>query len=207
MVGKLIVFEGIDGSGKTTQANLLFDRLPIGCVGVYRELYTTDLGQRIKKILEEESVGYREEALLFATARWSLYNRFIHNYMKGDTIICDRFKASAIAVSVFGRGLRREFIENLLPSIVPNLTILLDVNINTAIKRYVERNSKSQIEDKLSSNTSLESIRNGFLIEGEKRVGEGENWLLLDGLENQVVLSNKIWEAVQELFLIQTEKT
>ena len=197
---KLIVFEGIDGSGKSTQANLLFERLGPGRVSLHKELYTHHIGSSVRNLLERENVGPFTEVLLIAAARWNMYEKLLSYLLLDDTVICDRFISSGWVYGKFGRGLQDKFLENLFPPIVPDLTILLDIDLENRLDLFLQFRKLSGLSiDIVGDRYNQGSIRQGFLMEWEKRVNEGQNWLLLDGFENRTILSEKIWEAVQKL--------
>jgi len=197
--GKLIVFEGIDGCGKTTQANILLDSLYPN-ISLFGELYTTDVGIGVRGILERgDHISPKEEALLFAAARWSMCNRFICNLVEGETVVCDRYRASAVAYSVYGRGVDRSFIDSLLPSITPSLTIFIDIPVSEAEKRLAHRGP-----DHLVNLDRLEKVRQGYLSEYYDAVARGERWIQLDGLLDRTSLSFLILKEVKEVLSVPT---
>src|SRR5256885_5008657 len=108
--GKLIVLEGAEGAGKTTQIRFLAERLTragIQCVAV-REPGGTPVGDDIREILlqPEQEITASTEALLFMASRAELVNReIVPSLQKGMVVLVDRFFLSTYAYQIFGRGL------------------------------------------------------------------------------------------------------
>ena len=111
MAGRLITFEGIDGSGKSTQIQMLeceFNKLGVG-YKTFREPGGTELSEKIREIqLDKENIELiaTAESLLFAAARAQLTAEQIKpTIAKGEFVICDRFTDSTIAYQGYCRGL------------------------------------------------------------------------------------------------------
>ncbi len=153
--GKLIVFEGAEGAGKTTQLRLLAERLAargIDCVGV-REPGGTPVGDVIRNLLldPEASICPAAEALLFMSSRAELVSRELHPGLEaGSVVIVDRFFLSTYAYQVVGRGLPEEDVRaaNRLATggLVPDLTILLDVPVSLGMERADSRGARDRME-------------------------------------------------------------
>ena len=103
-----ISFEGGEGAGKTTQADLLRQRLESSNVSVLlvREPGTTQLGEQVRNIIKSRNNVPAADALLFMAARAQLMNDIIvPNLRKGTTVVCDRFSDSTIAYQGYGGSL------------------------------------------------------------------------------------------------------
>ena len=143
--GFFIVFEGGDGAGKSTQVKKLTQKLESlnETVVLTREPGGTELGKKIREILldqDEFEVTPRMEALLFAADRSINMSQNIKPALeKGSVVIGDRHIDSSIAYQGVGRGLGAQTIEDIsrwaVQGIVPDLTVLLDVDANTGQSR------------------------------------------------------------------------
>ncbi len=143
--GFFITFEGIEGSGKTTQINLLAEYLKNkGCdVLVSREPGGTPLGEKIRNLLldpQYDSMDYRTEILLYAADRAQHVKEKIKPALKnGKIVISDRFADSNLAYQAAGRGLDYEMVYQIndwvIDSTWPDLTFILDVDIKEGLKR------------------------------------------------------------------------
>ena len=133
MPGLLVTLEGIDRSGKTTQARLLCDALGDRALAV-REPGGTAVGERVREVLKDTSIaiGGRAEALLFAAARAELVAEVIAPALEqGKVVVSDRFLDSSLAYQGAARSLGVEEVARVnrfaTGGLVPDLTILLDL--------------------------------------------------------------------------------
>lgn len=154
--GKLVVFEGSEGSGKSTQLRLLAARLSAAGIPVVplREPGGTSVGDAIRAILLDprSEISAGAEALLFMASRAELVRREIQPALKrGDVVLMDRFFLSTYAYQVAGRGLSEEEVRaaNCLATegLVPDLTIILDFPVADGIERVSQRGSHDRIEN------------------------------------------------------------
>jgi dTMP kinase len=143
--GFFITFEGIEGSGKTTQINLLAEHLKNKGydVLVSREPGGTPLGKKIRHLLldpQYDSMDYRTEILLYAADRAQHVKEKIKPALKkGKIVISDRFADSNLAYQAAGRGLDYEIVYQIndwvIDSTWPDLTFILDIDIKEGLKR------------------------------------------------------------------------
>ena len=145
MRGLFVTFEGIDRSGKTTQARLLCEALGMSALGV-REPGGTPAGERVRDLLKDAAVplGSEAEALLFAAARAELVEKVIRPALEdGRVVVSDRFLDSSLAYQGGARGLGIDEVEGVnrfaTGGLVPNLTFLLELDTATAARRTGER--------------------------------------------------------------------
>ena len=145
MRGLFVTFEGIDRSGKTTQARLLCEALGDQALGV-REPGGTEAGERIRELLKDAAVplGSEAEALLFAAARGELVQKVIRPALEaGRVVVCDRFLDSSLAYQGGARGLGIDEVEQVnrfaTGGLVPDLTFLLELDPLAAAERAGER--------------------------------------------------------------------
>ncbi len=153
--GRLIVFEGAEGAGKTTQIRLLMERLKataIPCVSL-REPGGTAVGDDIRDIVlhQDEEITAATEALLFIASRAELVAREIRPSLeKGNVVLVDRFFLSTYAYQIVGRGLPEPEVRaaNKLATggLVPDLTLILDVHASHGLERADARGKRDKIE-------------------------------------------------------------
>jgi dTMP kinase len=144
MRGLFVTFEGIDRSGKTTQARLLCDALGADALGV-REPGGTEAGERVRAILKDQSIGLspETEALLFAAARAELVSEVILPALaEGRVVVSDRFLDSSLAYQGGARGLGIEDVERVnrfaTRAVRPDVTFLLEIDPASAAARAGE---------------------------------------------------------------------
>jgi len=156
----LITFEGIDGSGKSTQKRLLKKYLEsLGKKVILTEEPTNNpIGREVKKLLKKDTYTWIE-AILFAADRALHYEEEIKNNQH-RIIICDRYKHSTYAYQS-AMGLDKKWLECLNSKVPePDLTIYLDVTPETAIKRIHNRGVKTIKYEELEL---LRKVRKNYL--------------------------------------------
>jgi dTMP kinase len=153
--GRVIVFEGAEGAGKTTQIRILSERLAtsgIPCVAV-REPGGTPVGDSIRELLlhPEQEITTATEALLFMASRAELIARQILPAVeKGNVVLVDRFFLSTYAYQIVGRGLPEPEVRaaNRLATagLIPDFTLLLDVPAAHGLQRADARGERDRME-------------------------------------------------------------
>ena len=148
--GRLIVFEGGEGSGKSTQLRLLAESLAAAGIAhcCLREPGGTELGEEVRHLVLERDwrVVPRAEALLFMASRAQLVEREITPALdRGELVLLDRFFLSTYAYQIGGRGLPEDQIRatNGLATagLVPDITLLLTFPVAQGLARAAERSS------------------------------------------------------------------
>lgn len=172
--GFFITFEGIEGSGKTTQINRLADylRKKDYDVLITREPGGTVLGQKIRKILldpQSESMDYKTEILLYAADRAQHIKEKLRPALKeGKIVISDRFVDSNLAYQVGGRGLNYEMVSQInnwvIDSTWPDLTFILDIDVKKGLER-ARKLSFDQAGDRLEREVDAfhQRVRDAYL--------------------------------------------
>src|SRR5437762_2903023 len=153
--GRLVVLEGVEGVGKTTQIRLLAERIAtagIPCVAV-REPGGTPVGDDIRDILlhPEQEISPATEALLFMASRAELVAREIRpDFVEGRVVLVDRFFLSTYAYQIYGRGLAEEEVRaaNRLATggLVPDITLLIDLPAAEGLSRADARGTRDRME-------------------------------------------------------------
>lgn len=168
MNGKLIVFEGVEGCGKTTQLQKTYqwlqesgwcDRLqtqnPTQQIVLTREPGGTALGTQLRQLLltqnEQESISPAAELLLYAGDRAQHVEQMLKPELaKGCLILCDRYTDSTIAYQGYGRGLSLELINQLnqiaTDGLTSDLTFWLDLDVAEGLARTQKRGTADRME-------------------------------------------------------------
>lgn len=154
--GILVVFEGVEGAGKTTQIARLSRRLDVLGVShrAFREPGGTPLGDEIRALLlaPGRDVSPRAEALLFLASRAQLIEQEIRPALaRGQVVILDRFFLSTYAYQVRGRGLPDATVaaanQLAIAGVVPSVTLILSIPVQEGMTRATQRGRKDRIED------------------------------------------------------------
>ena len=207
MKGKFIVFEGIDGSGKTTQINQLSKWL-IGTdiipennqLVITREPGGTNLGKSIRSLLLDTSKGKCPdsitELLLYAADRSQHVNEIIRPTLnKGDWVISDRFCGSTLAYQGYGRNLDIKLIKDLetiaTQGISPDITFLLDIPVEESIKRRIKRKD-DRIEKE--GRDFLSNVSLGF-----QALSEDKKWTKISAINSIENIMNEIQSEIRKL--------
>lgn len=196
-----ITFEGIDGSGKTTQAralnrNLLKSGHP---VLLTQEPRGTPLGKRLWTVLTRSpDLSPEAELLLFAAARVEHVTQVIGPALaKGITVICDRFIDSTMAYQGYGRGLPSQLVEkvNTIATVGfrPTRTFLLDLPAEENLRR--QGNSLEDPFEKESAAFRLR-LQTGFRAMAER---EPSRFISVDANAPKRKISDQIWDIVRKL--------
>ena len=158
MSKKLIIcFEGIEGSGKSTQVDILkntLEKIHFDVVST-REPGWGRVGSLIRKIIldyDDIEIEPIAELALFCADRAQHVQEFIRPKLsEGKIVLCDRFYDSTIAYQGYGRGLDPEMVKKLGFSaalgVIPTITFLIDISVNTALSRIIERPGRNRIDD------------------------------------------------------------
>ncbi|MBS3812480.1 dTMP kinase [Candidatus Bipolaricaulota bacterium] len=204
--GKFFVFEGLDGSGTTTQVNLLSEYLEdMGySVLVVEEPGGTDLGREVRELLLEDrgvDITGTAELFLYEVSRAQLVReKLIPELDRGRIVISDRFALSSVAYQGYGRGVPIADVKRLnavaVNGVKPDLTFFLDIDLKAMGTRTLGK-EPDRIE-KESEDFYLK-VRRGYLKEVANRAGHTViNGSLSKGEIHEMVLS-QVCEELAEL--------
>ena len=145
MKGRLVTFEGCEGSGKSTQLRLLSEKLSKQGIShiVTREPGGSDIAEQIRNIIlngKNTAMCDECEALLYAAARAQHLREIVQPALdKGMLVLCDRYVDSSLAYQGYARGLDLKFIEDIngfaMRDFRPDLTLFLDISPRAAFER------------------------------------------------------------------------
>jgi dTMP kinase len=173
MSGKFIVFEGVEGAGKTTQIHKTAEWLQT-CYGkekfisITREPGGTKLGRQIRQLLLEDpdsDLRNRAELLLYGADRAQHVESVIKPQLdRGDIVLCDRFTDSTIAYQGYGRGFDRLEIDRVnhlaTGGLQSDLTIWLDLEVEIGLQRVLQRGKPDRME--LATLAFHHRVRRGY---------------------------------------------
>lgn len=209
MKGVFITFEGPEGGGKSTHVAGLARRLrDLGYdVVTTREPGGTPAGEAIRDVIQHdkrsENLSPATETLLFLASRAQLVQTVILPALKkGCCVISDRFADSTIAYQGYGRGMDVQSLFRLnkfaTGAAVPDLTLLLDLDVKRGFMRLQERNRKNNARhDRIERESLLfhEKVRRGYLKLAEKWPGR---FRIVDAGQSMKQVEESIWAVVRK---------
>lgn len=179
-----ISFEGIDGSGKTTQIKLLESYLKAQNLPVIvaREPGGTEVGESIRQILLHSKTSQltpmSELLLYYASRQQNLHQKLLPARKAGSWVLCDRYADASMAYQGYGRGIDLAFIESLNRAVIgnhwPDLTVLIDIDAALSLSRARERNRNDPVDEGRFEKESLDffaRVRHGYLEIARKHPG------------------------------------
>ena len=201
-----ISLEGPEGSGKSSQLPLLAEYIESLGFSVIRtrEPGGTQIGDQIREVLvrmDNENIHPRTEILLFLAARAQLVEEVIKpSLAEGKVILCDRFGDSTLAYQGYGHGLDLDKLRAMLQfatnGLKPDLTILLDVDILTGLKRKKAKEEWNRLDAYESS--FHERVRNGYHQLAQE---EPERWRIVDASQPADLVQSQLRSLVQNALL------
>ncbi len=209
-MGYFIVFEGIEGCGKTTQISLLGEHLKKRGLPVIitREPGGTAIGDEIRKILlsaKNADIAPETELLLYTASRVQHLKQLITPALHaGSIVLCDRFFDATVAYQGYGEGIDRALIlqmqETFFSEIIPDLTILLDCPVSLGLgrsRRRIKSEGKESAEGRFEEKELgfHERVRSGYLALARK---EQERFCIINGEQEVAAAHQAICAAVEQ---------
>ena len=202
-----IVFEGIEGCGKSYQSNKLYKKLKRKGLDVIstREPGGTKSSEFIRSLIlkdyftknkREKFDKYTDTLLYLASRNEHVKNKIIPSLTKKKIVICDRFIDSTFAYQVYGKKVKKSFIDNIhkviLGNLKPNLTFILKVNYKSSSLRLKKRKIKNRY-DKFKKSFYLNAQKAFLKISKNKK-----NYIVLDASLNSSQVENTIYRIVSQ---------
>jgi len=203
-----VVFEGIEGSGKSYLSKKLYKvlRRKRASVVLTREPGGTKRAEKIRQIIlndyflkknKEKFHKYTDTLLYLAARNEHIENKIKPALSKKKIVICDRFIDSTFAYQVYGKGVSKKFIDNIHKQILgkakPDITFVLKVNINKALQRLKKRKIKNRY-DKFSKGF-YKKAQKAFLSIAKKN---RKNYYIFDNSNNDKKIEGKILKIVEK---------
>ncbi len=195
MSGRFIVFEGIDGSGKTTQLERLYEHLSTSGhdVQTTREPSSGPCGVLLRQALRGDiNLDSATLALLFAADRTDHMQQIKKALQKGKIVLCDRYVLSSIAYN--SDALSAEWILQINDAarhdLLPDLTILFDIPVDEAMARIDNRGEK---KERFEEKEKLQRIRDHYLHWAKELP---ERIVIVDGSDTPDAISQRLSELI-----------
>jgi len=203
-----IVFEGIEGSGKSYQSRKLYTAIKkIGLpVILTREPGGTKSAEKIREIIlkdyfhpdfKEKFDKYTDTLLYLAARNEHIQNKIKPSISKKKIVICDRFIDSTFAYQVYGKGVNKNFVnlvhKYILGNIKPDMTFILKVNISRALQRLKKRTIKKNRYDKFSKNFYIKAQKAFIKIAKKNK----KKYYIFDNSEDDKNLEKSIFKLVR----------
>lgn len=194
-----ITFEGIEGSGKSTQLSLTARRLGDRAV-VTKEPGGTAIGRALREVLLDPAsrglTPMAELLLYFADRAQNVAEVVRPGLTEGRVVLCDRYVESSLTYQGYGRGLPSEAIGSLAGlatgGLRPDLIVLLDLPVEEGLARVGRRGSHDRLEsEKVAFH---QRVRDGYL---ELMAAEPDRWLRLDATAEPETVFARLWEALE----------
>ena len=202
---RFISFEGIDGSGKSTQATLFLDRLiQLGKEGILvREPGGTPISEAIRHVLltkGNRQMVARTEALLMTASRSQLTKEVIlPNLEQNRWVIADRYADSTLAYQGGGRELNLDWLQDLNKfatyDLEPNVTFVIDILPKEALRR------RGQTEDRIEEEgiTFQKQVRRTYL---ELAQQYSDRIIVIDGHMDREIIQDNIWDEIKRRYFL-----
>jgi dTMP kinase len=205
--GTFITFEGPDGSGKSTQLRLLASRLRAEGREVFEtaEPGGTPIGMQIRRVLldarNRELCPTAELLLMFACRAQNVDQWILPSLAQGQIVLSDRFTDSTLVYQGVGRGLGTEVVYEVdriaCRGLVPDLTLVIDIDTETGLKRAHNRNRETQdVETRIDEHAVgfHRKVRDAY---HQLASDEPKRVRLIDGGRDESAVADDVWHAVQ----------
>jgi dTMP kinase len=201
--GRFITFEGIDGSGKSTQMHLLAERVRAEGQDVFEAVEPggTAIGRQIRRILLDASNQDLRPAaellLYFASRAQNVDECILPALAAGKVVLCDRFTDSTLAYQGYARGLGEEAVLALdriaCRGLTPDLSLLIDVDVECGLARARKRNARGDAAETRMDDQSVEfhrKVREAYLALAKQHA---DRFRIIDGRGTPEAIAERVW--------------
>jgi dTMP kinase len=205
--GLFITFEGPEGSGKSTQLRTLAKRLRGEHYPVLEtaEPGGTPIGLQIRRVLldakNQELCPTTELLLMFAARAQNVDQAILPALALGQVVLCDRFTDSTLVYQGAARGLGAELVYEVdriaCRGLVPDLTLLIDVDVETGLARAHQRNERMQEVETRLDEQSLEFHRKVRAAYRQLAEDQPERVKIIDGSRAEAEVTKAVWEVIE----------
>lgn len=202
-LGLFLTFEGPDGSGKSTQARLLAERLQREGYQVLESVEPggSSIGQQIRRILldpaNREMRPVTELLLMFAARAQNVEQRILPALAQGKIVVSDRFTDSSLAYQGAGHELGRETVLEIdriaCRGLAPDLTLCIDIDTETGLARAHSRNQQHEMRYEQQDVEFHRRVRSAY---HELARREPQRFRLIDGQGAPQDIAAKVWQEV-----------
>jgi dTMP kinase len=202
-----LTFEGMDGSGKTTQMRLLAERLRRQGRAVLEsaEPGGTPIGMQVRRVLldsaNQELRPTAELLLYFACRAQNVDQWILPALTEGKIVLSDRFTDSTLVYQGCGRGLGTETVMTLdriaCRGLVPDVTVLIDIDAETSLARAHARNATARDTETRMDEQSVEFHRKVYEAYHALAAREPQRFHIVDGRANREAMAREIWDIVE----------
>ena len=207
-----IVFEGVEGCGKSYQSNKLYNKFKKKKINTVltREPGGTKSSELIRNLIlkdyfvkdnKEKFDKYTDTLLYLAARNEHIKNKIKPALLKKKVVICDRFVDSTIAYQVYGKKVEYNFIKNIhkkiLNGVKPNIVFVLKVSKRASRERLKKRKTKNRYDNFTQS--FYNKVQNSFIKIAKNR----KNYIILDSSTNDNTLEHKIFDLCKKYLNIK----
>jgi dTMP kinase len=207
--GLFITFEGPEGSGKSTQLRALGKRLRGMGLAVLEtaEPGGTPIGIQIRKVLldakNQELSPTAELLLMFAARAQNVDQWILPALAAGQIVLCDRFTDSTLVYQGAARGLGAEVVYDVdriaCRGLVPDVTILIDIDAETGLERAHRRNTRAECAETRFDEQSLDFHRKVRAAYHQLAEDEPRRVHLIDGSRSEIQIAEEVWKLIQPI--------
>ncbi len=210
--GVFITFEGPEGSGKSTQLRMLAKKLREAGVDVLEtaEPGGTPIGMQIRRVLldsqNQELCATAELLLMFASRAQNVAQSILPALSEGRIVLCDRFTDSTLVYQGVARGLGAELVYEVdriaCRGLVPDLTLMIDIDTETGLARANRRNQRAQDVETRMEEQDISFHRKVREAYRQLASDEPQRVKLINGAREESAVTAEVWAAVEPLLRV-----